>query len=51
MLETTLFPKSWIAARPDNPGIQVSNFAFFSRRVGLAGTGQLVELSAIAWRA
>lgn len=51
MLETTLFPKSWIAARPDNPGIQVGNFAFFSSRAGPAGTGLLVEISAIARRA
>jgi len=50
MLETTLFPKSWIVARPYNLGIQVGNFAFFSSRAGLAGTGLLVEISAIAGR-
>ena len=50
MLETTLFPKSWIAARPYNLGIQVGSFAFVSSRAGLAGTGLLVEISTIAGR-
>ena len=51
MLETTLFPKSWIPARPYNLGMQVGNFACRSGRADLAGAGLPVEISAIAGRA